>query len=101
MDSIMQAAIAALLGLTSGLIGGHFAGRQQSKQEREKEARLAVAELTRYLEEPAAGLKLLSAHHQIAVAFGYDLNRKVAEVFQEQSSYPRAQAVTGPPNTGP
>jgi hypothetical protein len=164
MDSVMQATIAALLGLMSGLIGGYFSGKQQSRHEREKEARLAVAELaknlgaashsmawltwksvhrparlkvedidvydqevhallplvsgslavvsalsghlylrlepfvnqlykldeeiakagTRYLEMPAEGLKLLSEHHQFVSEFASELNRKVAEVFQEQ-----------------
>lgn len=167
MDSIMQAAAIALLGLISGLIGGYFSGRQQSRQEREKEARLAVAELAKnlgaashsmgwltwkaihrptrlkpcdieiydqevhallplisgslavvsalsgslylrldpfvkrlykldeeiakagtcYLDDPAEGLKLLSAHHGSVSAFSAELNRKVAEVFQEQRHY--------------
>lgn len=182
MDSVMQTVVAALLGLFSGLIGGHFSARQQSRHEREKEARLAVAELaknlgaashsmawltwkalhrptrfkaedveiydkevheliplvsgslavvsalsgslylklepfvkqlyhldeeiakagTRYLETPVDGLKLLSEHHQAVSAFGSELNRRVAEVFQEQSRRSKSQAVnTMPPNPAP
>ena len=49
MATIPEQSIAALLGLVSGLVGGYLSGRRQTKLDREKEARLAVAELARHL----------------------------------------------------
>jgi hypothetical protein len=39
--------VVALLGIVSALVGGYFAGRRQAQLEHHREARLAVAELTR------------------------------------------------------
>src|SRR6185436_16442262 len=175
METVVQAAVAALLGLISGLIGGYFSGRQQSRQEREKEARLAVAELAKnlgaashsmawltwkalhrstrfefgdldtydqeihallpsisgslavvsalsgslytrldpfvqqvykldvdiakagtcYLETPAEGLKLLGELHALVAAFSSELNRRVANIFEEQRSHGRVDVPHG------